>query len=155
MAMIPPSTDRQPYKARVGTQTGPSPGWHPCKHAHATAASARSQDAKYCTWRCPTCLWKLHPSSWDPSEALPCLCAHTHVRAAPSARQQKQGVHPCCHPCTLRGLAQSILGVRKNFLDEENRNEPLSKRSAEAQTADNASAHLTSNCLKIGGLSLF
>ena len=78
-------------------------------------------------------------------------CAPTRTCVhAPSARQQKLGVHPCCHPCTLRGLAQSILGVRTIFLAEENRHEPLSKRSAEAQTAEQSSAHLTSNCLKIG-----
>ena len=29
-----------------GHPNRPQPGWHPCKHAHATAASARSQDAK-------------------------------------------------------------------------------------------------------------
>ena len=60
-----------------------------------------------------------------------------HARACmPSARQQKLGFYPCCHPCTLRGLAQSILGVRTIFLDEENRKEPLSKRSAGAQTPE-------------------
>ena len=66
------------------------------------------------------------------------------VPASPRARARMRqaqssahpGCHPCCHPCTLRGLAQSILGVRLIFLDEENRKEPLSKMSAEAQTPE-------------------
>ena len=66
------------------------------------------------------------------------------VPASPRARARMRqaqssahpGYHPCCHPCTLRGLAQSILGVRLIFLDEENRKEPLSKRSAPAQTPE-------------------
>ena len=66
------------------------------------------------------------------------------VPASPRARarmRQAQNSAPplhqrSCHPCTLRGLAQSILGVRLIFLDEENRKEPLSKMSAEAQTPE-------------------
>ena len=61
-------------------------------------------------------------------------------RARARMRQTQSSAHPgCypgCHPCTLRGLAQSILGVRMIFLDEENRNEPLSKMSADAQTPE-------------------
>ena len=64
-------------------------------------------------------------------------CASTRTCAQRQAQSSAHpGYHPCCHPCTLRGLAQSILGVRSKFLDEENRHEPLSKRSAPAQTPE-------------------
>ena len=80
-------------------------------------------------------------------------------RARARTRQTQSSAHPgCypgCHPCTLRGLAQSILGVRKKFLDEENRAEPPSQRSAVTQPATKPVSSSPRQLLKIGDFLCF
>ena len=71
------------------------------------------------------------------TQQMRCQCpAHRSARACACARQSahrrdisKLGA------CTRNGLLQSILGVRQKFLDEENRAEPPSQRSAVTQPA--------------------
>ena len=77
------------------------------------------------------------PEFWKPQRSV---AVPASPRARARMRQAQNSApplhHRSCHPCTLRGLAHSILGVRPIFLDEENRHEPLSKRSAGAQTPE-------------------
>ena len=72
------------------------------------------------------------------TQQMRCQCpAHRSARACACARQSAhRGKFPKLGACTLRWLAQSILGVRPIFLDEENRKEPLSKMSTDAQTPE-------------------
>ena len=120
--------------------------WAP-EQAPARVSTRASTPAHCCTCQVPG-RHVLHLSmSHTPVDAPPEFLRPKRsvaVPASPRARARMRqaqssahpGCHPCCHPCTLRGLAQSILGVRLIFLDEENRKEPLSKMSAEAQTPE-------------------
>ena len=120
--------------------------WAP-EQAPARVGTRASTPAHCCTCQVPG-RHVLHLSmSHTPVDAPPEFLRPQRsvaVPASPRARARMRqaqssahpGCHPCCHPCTLRGLAQSNLGVRLIFLDEENRKEPLSKMSAEAQTPE-------------------
>ena len=120
--------------------------WAP-EQAPARVSTRASTPAHCCTCQVPG-RHVLHLSlSHTPMEAPPeflrpqrSVAVPVRPRARARMRQAQSSAHPgcypCCHPCTLRGLAQSILGVRSKFLDEENRHEPLSKRSAPAQTPE-------------------
>ena len=120
--------------------------WAP-EQAPARVSTRASTPAHCCTCQVPGRHVLHWPLSHTPVDAPPEFLRPKRsvaVPASPRARARMRqaqssahpGCHPCCHPCTLRGLTQSILGVRLIFLDEENRKEPLSKMSAEAQTPE-------------------
>ena len=120
--------------------------WAP-EQAPARVSTRASTPAHCCTCQVPG-RHVLHLSlSHTPVDAPPeflrpkrSVAVPASPRARARMRQAQNSAPPLhqrsCHPCTLRGLAQSILGVRPIFLDEENRKEPLSKRSAGAQTPE-------------------
>ena len=120
--------------------------WAP-EQAPARVSTRASTPAHCCTCQVPG-RHVLHLSlSHTPMDAPPeflrpkrSVAVPASPRARARMRQAQNSAPPLhqrsCHPCTLRGLAQSILGVRPIFLDEENRKEPLSKRSAGAQTPE-------------------
>ena len=120
--------------------------WAP-EQAPARVSTRASTPAHCCTCQVPG-RHVLHLSmSHTPVDAPPEFLRPKRsvaVPASPRARARMRQAqnsapplhHRSCHPCTLRGLAQLILGVRPIFLDEENRKEPLSKRSADAQTPE-------------------
>ena len=119
---------------------------HPNRLQHGLAP-VQARPRHCCTCQVPG-RHVLHlPPSHTPMEAPPeflrpqrSVAVPVRPRARARMRQAQNSAHPWyhhgCHPCTLRGLAQSISGVRPIFLDEENRHEPLSKRSAGAQTPE-------------------
>ena len=120
--------------------------WAP-EQAPARVSTRASTPAHCCTCQVPG-RHVLHLSmSHTPVDAPPEFLRPQRsvaVPASPRARARMRQAqnsapplhHRSCHPCTPRGLAHSILGVRPIFLDEENRHEPLSKRSAGAQTPE-------------------
>ena len=120
--------------------------WAP-EQAPARVGTRASTPAHCCTCQVPgrhVLHWPLSHTPVDaPSEFLRpkrSVAVPASPRARARMRQAQNSApplhHRSCHPCTLRGLAHSILGVRPIFLDEENRHEPLSKRSAGAQTPE-------------------
>ena len=86
------------------------------------------------------------------TQQMRCQCpAHRSARACACARQSAhRRKFPKLGACTLRWLAQSILGVRPIFLDEKNRREPPSKRSAVTQPATQPVSSSPKQLLKLG-----
>ena len=120
--------------------------WAP-EQAPARVGTRASTPAHCCTCQVPgrhVLHWPLSHTSVDAPPEFLRPKRSVAVPASPRARARMRQAqnsapplhHRSCHPCTLRGLAHSILGVRPIFLDEENRHEPLSKRSAGAQTPE-------------------
>ena len=120
--------------------------WAP-EQAPARVSTRASTPAHCCTCQVPgrhVLHWPLSHTSVDAPPEFLRPKRSVAVPASPRARARMRQAqnsapplhHRSCHPCTLRGLAHSILGVRPIFLDEENRHEPLSKRSAGAQTPE-------------------
>ena len=88
------------------------------------------------------------------TQQMRCQCpAHRSARACACARQSAhRRKFPKLGACTLRWLAQSILGVRPIFLDEKNRREPPSKRSAVTQPATQPVSSSPKQQLKLGNI---
>ena len=133
--------------------------WAP-RQAPARVGTRASTPAHCCTCQVPG-RHVLHLSmSHTPVDAPPEFLRPQRsvaVPASPRARARMRQAqnsapplhHRSCHPCTLRGLAQLILGVRPIFLDEENRAEPPSKRSAVTQPATKPVSSSPRQLLKI------
>ena len=88
------------------------------------------------------------------TQQMRCQCpAHRSARACACARQSAhRRKFPKLGACTLRWLAQSILGARPIFLDEKNRREPPSKRSAVTQPATQPVSSSPKQLLKLGNI---
>ena len=85
------------------------------------------------------------------TQQMRCQCpAHRSARACACARQSAHRQQTLkLGACTSRVLLNSILGVRPIFLDEENRREPLSKKSAITQPATKRVSSSLRQLLKI------
>ena len=132
---------------------------HPNRLQHGLAP-VQARPRHCCTCQVPG-RHVLHlPPSHTPMEAPPeflrpqrSVAVPVRPRARARMRQAQNSApplhHRSCHPCTLRGLAHSILGVRPIFFGEKNRREPPSKRSAVTQPAAEPVSSSPKQLLKI------